>query len=765
MSDFPPTFTIPLGSFFRKYVPTQDEEPAGAARPLPQNLKLAIEELIAEGSAGELDWESEVVQLELIAELPFWLLVEDGTLTVEHDGASVRVDVRRGYSEVLYGAFASRNRSNLLGVYDRERAETDMLPLLPEVRRTRTCFRHLKTVLVMHAWAAADALEALSVEGELRMMDPRLRRRNGADHYFKTLAFGHLPIINKLISAYRHAAPDPFAHEISEWDVPSMFLRTAAGQGVVMLSPYRTMDHYPAPASFPDPSRPTIRKPVVFTTCQKMQDTLSEPERPGLGEMLDAWNSMYVGRFGDAIRHAVTAVEVALDAAVGRAARARGMTEGQVEEELRRTYNDFSGRLEQLSTLRRRRVPGPILHGVPYINGIRLQAEINETRDRRHKVVHEGLRIAREMTGTARRCVETSNLLLDWINADIGGGRWNPNIALTESLRADFLYSTPAVEGRRIVVRPHLPAVIELAGTADVPTAENLRRRQWEDAAGGTEAGADVELFAAMWFSECEAIEAEDAPPAPDGGDLPHPRYVLAVDNSPGHAVFLLNRSSGLNAADLAAVAAGQRAWELAGGCSGTPLVFANVFCDVPWGIRSSGRGVQEHNGLAASLGLSLISVHDLIALATVSGNVPWRGRNLLEMMLDTGGGFEEPPGGTRVGEVRRYYEGPGALSLTIDENAHLERGSLIAIRGRFGYTVLTVQELQVNRVSIDRSGAGRVGIKHEMSPDEVVPGEPVWTFPHAAAELDGVGARGYGGSTTPPTAGGTAPAGHVGQE
>ena len=51
---------------------------------------------------------------------------------------------------------------------------------------------------------------------------------------------------------------------------------------------------------------------------------------------------------------------------------------------------------------------------LPWINGVRLKWELESTRQLRHKIVHEGLRLDHSMYGHLQRPMETMTWLFDW---------------------------------------------------------------------------------------------------------------------------------------------------------------------------------------------------------------------------------------------------------------------------------------------------------------------------------------------------------------
>ena len=86
-----------------------------------------------------------------------------------------------------------------------------------------------------------------------------------------------------------------------------------------------------------------------------------------------------------------------------------------MESRLDKSWNDFQARLTEYTRVSRRRVPGPILSVIPYINGVRLREELEQVRSLRHKIVHEGERISYPFHGQMQRVMETMTWLFNWL--------------------------------------------------------------------------------------------------------------------------------------------------------------------------------------------------------------------------------------------------------------------------------------------------------------------------------------------------------------
>jgi hypothetical protein len=272
-------------------------------------------------------------------------------------------------------------------------------------------FRPMKTVVTFQTSIIADCFEAWRTRGVVSAGDRSgIRRVNRVMQYLRALATAHIPFLNKLITSYRSTSLDPYAFEVSEWDVP-VWHATRDGTLVwIGLMPYWDNDTFPALNN-----GGTI-VPFVATTLEEVQAQAATVVAPGKLELLDAYSLMYRGRFGDAVRSAVTGIEVAVEAQLTKLLKDKGFSDEQIVARLEVTRNSFFERIQDYEQLSQKRLPGPLIHDAPYINGIRLRAELDWVRNLRHKVVHEGIRVDIFERGTALRAVETMSWLFEWLS-------------------------------------------------------------------------------------------------------------------------------------------------------------------------------------------------------------------------------------------------------------------------------------------------------------------------------------------------------------
>jgi len=284
---------------------------------------------IARGEAEEREWwQGQRVPVQLIVELPFWLMIPDGTLSVTHDKATVTAAVRGRYLEVSDGPMFLNSHANAVLIGPGDDVWKRKLPQ-SVVPGEMPVYRPMKTVVLFETEAMEDAFTAWKERQSVTQDDnPGIRRVNRSIQYMQSLATAHIPFLNRLITSYRSTSFDPYAFEVSEWDVPVWHAEYGDTLVTVPIMPYWSNDTYP-----------TLNKggkvmPFFATTLDAVQSQARSDVAPGKLELLDAFSLMYRGRFGDAVRSAVTAIEVALESQLAVLLRRKGYSKEQVKNRL-----------------------------------------------------------------------------------------------------------------------------------------------------------------------------------------------------------------------------------------------------------------------------------------------------------------------------------------------------------------------------------------------------------------------------------------------
>lgn len=350
---------------------------------------------------SKLDWSSPRVPIQLYVELPFWLMMPEGMFVVKYEEATVKVAIVHGCEEIQRTTIHLKNRSSTVFIA----RPGEAIPVYVQQAIDQSnggCSVHIhRTTLI---------IEATALESALKCRTGSEPEQAHSIAYLSALAAAYLPIVNTLITAYRRAANDPFVQEVSESTAPIWFLRFNDHFLRISLSPYADLEYR---ADWP--TKNGTQEPADLATVAELVDFLALQETPGETILHDSWSYFYAGRFSDAIRGLVTALEVLLEAKYSEALSTHGNNDEMVQAALRSTATKFTTRFNNYLQITKRTIPGPLLSWVPYITGVQLREEMNQTRNLRHKIVHEGYRMSAYAQGPMLRAAETMKWLFDWL--------------------------------------------------------------------------------------------------------------------------------------------------------------------------------------------------------------------------------------------------------------------------------------------------------------------------------------------------------------
>jgi hypothetical protein len=228
-------------------------------------------------------------------------------------------------------------------------------------------------------------------------------RQNTASLYLADLCRAHIPVINKLINAYRLATYDYFAFEVAPWDVPHWSVERDGRSIPSTLVTYRDWNLKPRIYRSKDMSE----KPEIYQLIdgKDLQSKISPVPSPGELELLDALNLMERGDYSGAVRRVTTAIEVIVEAVAGKAVAAASGKQ-KAEKFLKDTKRRFDTRLKEYEKLTGRKLSEP------------LRLILNETRILRHRIVHMGYRIGPSERGNAQKAVYTGRWIFNWFEND-----------------------------------------------------------------------------------------------------------------------------------------------------------------------------------------------------------------------------------------------------------------------------------------------------------------------------------------------------------
>jgi hypothetical protein len=341
---------------------------------------------------GDLNWGAPWIDVTLWVELPFWLMVNNATYLIEVDGHGFQVALHDDYFE-LYGGEVSDSKRTVCYRGPVKRPD-DMSRELQQLRKdnpgTPFVWRKCKTVLKIATRCNRDVWSAAATGGELR--------RATIDLYLAELCRAHIPVVNRLIQAYRLATYDYFPFEVAPWDLPHWVIERG-GQAVnSLLVPYRGWDIKPLIKS------PSLTRQLMFYQLiedHDLRDQISATGTPGEFELLDALNFMEKGDYSGAVRRITTAVEVLVEAVVAtEIERAEGKQRSAAF--ILRTRTNFPARVKKYEEISGRAL------------AVGLQTDLDVTRKLRHRIVHQGYRITSGQRGRAQRSVDTGRWIFNW---------------------------------------------------------------------------------------------------------------------------------------------------------------------------------------------------------------------------------------------------------------------------------------------------------------------------------------------------------------
>jgi hypothetical protein len=341
-----------------------------------------------------LNWNAPWVDVNLWAELPFWLMVNNSTVSVEYGGHAFPIMITDSYFELFFGeATDSRGSVGYRGPHKkREELSEAIRNAMDRHPNGPYMWRKCKTVLKVKSRCNEDVWNAAFGEPS--------PRKGEAKAYLVELCRTHIPVINRLVQSYRLATYDYHAYEVSPWDV-SLWTVERNGNAVSSnIVSYRAFDIKPIVIDL-------NQKPKVYKLIDgdELRKQMSPLPTPGELELLDALNLMERGDYSGAVRRVTTAIEVIVEHVSGKAVEnAKGQQ--AAAKFLKNTRMRFDLRLKTYQTLTGRNMkPSSAKH-------------LEETRALRHRIVHGGYRIGPDERGRAQKAVDTGRWIFNWFEND-----------------------------------------------------------------------------------------------------------------------------------------------------------------------------------------------------------------------------------------------------------------------------------------------------------------------------------------------------------
>jgi hypothetical protein len=672
----------------------------GALMDIPEGLPRGLF-----GVGASIDWNSEPTEIAFAVELPFWLLMPSCSFTVSHCGIEIPVAIENSGIEIQHGTQYLSTQRNTVFIGSETAAQKAKIPVLG--LPGGGIIRATKTLLHFTAYALVDACRAF-FEGE----GPRF---HDGYHYFASLANGHMPVVNTIVNAYRRASVDPYVSEVTKWDIPNWFVvlppskeEETAQSSVVCLYSGIVRDWYPTIKQRQNGDA----RPFYAASESIVLNQLKSGAFPGEADLLDGWSLFHSGRFADSIRSFVTAIEVLIESEVRKLLTKAGCNEHLIQSQLEKTRHNFDSRVAQYCELSTRRLPGPRVCGVPYLNGLRLHNELNVTRRLRHRIVHHGHRLNESYRGPMLRAAETTSWLFDWIalHSDFESRRAANSAFFFGGRISDTPFETDIIDGK-IKVLPlfgthDLTDEVTSVANDGVPVIQDFLRVVHTPAVllnciGKDDKFRDIEHFTRMAFYELGLGEIDDSP-YPINDKCLQDRYVFA-NGDLSVCVYCFETTKRLEHADCQRIQEGiadQTAW-------GRRFDRVLVVFDDQFGQDAHCRDYTNRNSLndfATDGNLSLINASELARLVLGVIDYGWCHETILSDLLRPGCANCIPPHGEAVGMTYRYWEQPTVIGIQLDEGVIVGKGDRLAILTKTYYQELVLDEFRIderNRLTV----------------------------------------------------------------
>jgi hypothetical protein len=156
-----------------------------------------------------LNWNAPWIDVQVCTELPFWLMVSNTTLLLEYEGHEFPISIYENYHDLFLGvATDSRSTVGYRGpAKQREDLPASIKGAMNQHPTLPYMWRKCKTYLKVRSRCNEDVWNAAN--------NDEMPRANEARLYLAELCRAHIPVVNKLIQAYRLATYDYFPYEVS----------------------------------------------------------------------------------------------------------------------------------------------------------------------------------------------------------------------------------------------------------------------------------------------------------------------------------------------------------------------------------------------------------------------------------------------------------------------------------------------------------------------------------------------------------------------
>ncbi|TWT71507.1 hypothetical protein Pan14r_38170 [Crateriforma conspicua] len=424
---------------------------------------------------------------------------------------------------------------------------------------------------------------------------------------------------------------------------------------------------------------------VHRTTEGRIRDAALDPLSVSLEELLDAWTCFYRGQFAEAIRKAVTAVEVCIsDLLASLPAFRQNRSDEEVEQHL--VKMKFNDQLSFYLRATKRKLPGPLTHISPEVNRVRLDEELEHARERRHKIVHESEKVDYEHDGPLLRIMETMSWLHGWLREDDGRSdptssrQYAANKAMRDVFPLEPLINRDGIQiikprdgGHKLVNQIHVEQLQRASSLGDL----------------------DIEFCVAWMFQKLEHPIA-DARYAPSNTSS-RERYWIS-DFTSLRPVFILDLKGCLEIQDIESVACRFAVLKIREPKAERPIVVVNHLRSIEHkqrvAVPCAGGEVRS---LVEDLEFTVISLTDWVAVASLLSQDSSRDFGALRTLRSIGLVSDISDQLEPVGYVRRILPGIEVVSIVL-ETGFLNVGDEVCIRSGEDCFSATIESQEINR-------------------------------------------------------------------
>ncbi len=644
----------------------------------------------ADWAGKHIDWGSEIVEVKLYAELPFWIASPPGKVVVKIDECQLTLQFQNDVVGLYRNGTYAKSEFSLLQL------TTEGAPFSEEQSReidseASVSKRHYRTLVSIPVLCHSSVFD--------KLQSPNKRIKLDAKIYVQSLAYRTLEFVNKFIYAYRSASLDPFVSQVSYWDVPLWHLKDWANNlWQIPMAAYQVSDELPL----------LWGEFRCRTSVAEIQNCVNRVMTPSLDELLDAWTCYYRGQFAEAVRKVVTSIEMTFAELIAELPELKGKnSKAETADQIRKMR--FRDQVDYYCRNSGRRLPGPLTHISPEVSGVRLIEELFDARELRHKIVHESCKIDMYDQGPMRRIMETMSWLHGWLRGD--PRRFDPTSSASyhanENLKNLHLFQTE-IDRTGIRVIPPNDEAFDDPRTFNSALIEEVHVRKLMGALNREK--SDLE-YCVAWFLHIQRVSYRNCFVDECWEGTNSERFSCRFGTI-RRLVFIVDTPTLLSQSEFNEIICRCSIKQCSQSQYFGPLVVVNHFNCLRYNERPNESCVQSLNTFSRLLGVTILSVNDLVTMAVISTRYPERSFGFLEHQFTPGPVNGLPSCFQNVGRVRRVYERINVVSVVLEEHC-IRVGDELLFRAGCDARIAVIKSIEIRGVQLTTAySMETVGIK-----------------------------------------------------